>query len=262
MSRRWLGALAAAAVFAIACFYLGRWQWGRHVTKHERAHRITSHYTATPEPLSAALPDVRTPLPLAKEWTPVTVTGSYAADSLQLVRNRPNDGDYGYEVVVPLQVPGGGSLLVDRGWIPNANTAAQRPDIPATPTGTVTVTGWLRPGEVSLHREMPAGQLASINLPEASRATGAQLYGAYLIVKSERSASGQHIARATPLAAPDTDEGPHLAYAFQWWLFGAAGFVLVGVGVRREALEGRAVATGQPRQPKPRKVRIWDEEDA
>jgi cytochrome oxidase assembly protein ShyY1 len=261
LTRRWLAALAAAAVFAVACFYLGRWQWGRHVNAHAKAHRITSHYTAAPEPLSRALPSVGTPLPLSEEWTPVRVTGTYDAQGLQLVRNRPNDGNYGYEVVVPLQVPGG-ALLVDRGWIDNAQTAASRPDIPATPTGTVTVTGWLRQGEPSLHKEMPTGQLASINLPEAAQATGTQLYGGYLIVKSEQSASSEPIARATPLAAPDTDEGPHLAYAFQWWLFGVAGFVLVGVGIRREADEQKAVAAGLPPQPKPKKVRIWDEEDA
>jgi len=261
LTRRWLAALAAAAVFAVACFYLGRWQWGRHVDKHERPHGMTSHYTAAPDPVTAALPAVRERLPLAQEWTPVTVTGTYAGDSLQLVRNRPNNGDYGYEVVVPLHVPGG-ALLVDRGWVPNAQSAATRPDVPATPTGTVTVTGWLRRGEPSLHRDMPDGQLASINLDEAAKATGDQLYGAYLIVKSERSASGQPIARATPLAAPDTDEGPHLAYALQWWLFAGAGFVLVAVGIRREAAEQKAVAAGLPPQPKPKKVRIWDEEDA
>jgi len=278
ITRRWLAALAAAAVFAVACFFLGRWQWGRHVTKHVRAERITSHYTASPVPLGTALRSVDTALRPSEEWTPVSVTGTYSADNLLLVRNRPNNSVYGYEVVVPLEVPGG-AVLVDRGWIPNADTAADKPPVPATPTGTVTVTGWLRPGEPSLHRDMPTGQLASINLAEAGQQTGARLYGAYLIVRSEHSASGQHIARATPLVAPDTDEGPHLAYALQWWLFAATGFVLVGVGARREAQDlaagaatggaaspGAAPATtgtgATAPRPRPKKTRIWDEEDA
>jgi len=49
-------------------------------------------------------------------------------------------------------------------------------------------------------------------------------------------------------------EGPHLAYALQWWLAAPVGFVLVLVGARRELLEGSGT-------PKVKKTRIWDEED-
>ena len=37
-------------------------------------------------------------------------------------------------------------------------------------SGEVTLTGWTIPGERSLGREMPAGQLASINVAEARTA--------------------------------------------------------------------------------------------
>ena len=37
MSRRWLTALAVAALFAVACFFLGQWQWGRHEDKAAKA---------------------------------------------------------------------------------------------------------------------------------------------------------------------------------------------------------------------------------
>ncbi len=54
---------------------------------------------------------------------------------------------------------------------------------------------------------------------------------------------------------PDTDTGPHLAYAIQWWLVIPALWVFVVVALRREAQEA------DPSTPRPRKVRIWDEED-
>jgi cytochrome oxidase assembly protein ShyY1 len=181
-SRRWLTALVVAIAFAVACVFLGRWQWHRHDAKVARADRINSHYYARPVSLQTVLPTTGETLPRSQEWTRVTATGTYADGNLQLVRNRPNDGVYGYEVVVPLDLPGGASLLVDRGWVMNANQAAERPDVPVTPRGTITVTGWLRVGEPSLGRQMPPGQLASINLPEARRATGADLYGTYLIM--------------------------------------------------------------------------------
>ena len=71
--------------------------------------------------------------------------------------------------------------------------------------------------------------------------------------------------RPTPLAEPDTDLGPHQAYAFQWWAGMVAAFALVYFGARREYLDeatpspvGEELAASTPR---PRKVRVWDEED-
>ena len=268
ISRRWLAALAVAALFAVACVFLGRWQWERHDDKAARAQRINSHYFASPVPLSRAMPGPDANLPRAKEWTLVTATGRYADQSLMLVRNRPNNGVFGYEVVVPLELADGASLLVDRGWIPNGKSAAVPSAVPPTPAGDITVTGWLRVGEPSLGRQTPTGQLASINLAEARAQTGASLYGAYLIQRAEAGSPGQLIVRPRALEKPDTGEGPHLAYALQWWLSAPVGFALVLVGARREHLEssvptmsapGRSAAP--PRPPKAKKTRIWDEED-
>jgi cytochrome oxidase assembly protein ShyY1 len=274
MSRRWVTALVVAALFAVACVYLGRWQWGRHEDKAARAQRINSHYLASPVPLSTAMPGPGAALPRAEDWTVVTATGRYAAQSLMLVRNRPNNGVFGYEVVVPLQLADGGSLLVDRGWIPNGPSAADPSTVPPTPAGDVAVTGWLRVGEPSLGRQMPSGQLASINLAEARAQTGESLYGAYLILRAEAVPPGkdglpaQAIVRPQALERPDTDEGPHLAYALQWWFAAPVGFVLVLVGARREFLETfeppgptGGNATVPPLPLKAKKTRIWDEED-
>jgi len=69
------------------------------------------------------------------------------------------------------------------------------------------------------------------------------------------------------LERPDTDEGPHLAYALQWWLATPVGFVLVFFGARRELLDSTAgvppagPAAATPVPPKARRTRIWDEED-
>jgi len=255
LSRRWLTALAVAALFALSCAFLGRWQWHRHEDKAARADRINSHYLASPVALSRAMPGPDVPLPLAKEWTLVTATGRYAAERLMLVRNRPNNGVFGYEVVLPLELADGTAMLVDRGWIPNGRNATEPSSVPATPTGDITVTGWLRPGEPSQGRAMPNGQLASINIAEARAQTGARLYDAYLILRAEAGKPGERLTRPQPLEQPDTGEGPHLAYALQWWLAAPVGFILVLVGARRELLEG---GSGPP---KVKKTRIWDEED-
>lgn len=266
-SRRWLGALAVALAFAVAAFFLGRWQWHRYEDRAARADRINAHYAATPRPLAEVLGSA--PLPLAREWTRVTMTGRYAASSTLLVRNRPHDGAvYGYEVLVPLDAGPAGTVLVDRGWVPNAATAQTRPEVPPAPSGDVTVTGWVRQSEPSLGRDLPAGQLASINVAEAAEQVGTPLLGGYVVLQHERVPDGSTPARPAALEAPDTDLGPHQAYAFQWWLAMLAGFVLVWFGARREHLEALASSSAPgdreqpaPREPRPRKVRIWDEED-
>ncbi|HEV7148972.1 MAG TPA: SURF1 family protein [Pedococcus sp.] len=265
ISRRWLGALAVALAFAAAAFFLGRWQWGRYEDKSARANQINSHYYATPRPVQDVLKTG--PLPPSAEWTRVSMHGRYAVQSTMVVRNRPHQGAYGYEVVVPFADTSGRTVLVDRGWVLNAQNAATLPSFPAAPGGEVTVTGWLRPTEPSLGRVMPAGQLASINLTEASRAVGTPLGGGYVILQSERLADGSSPPRPVSLDPPDTDLGPHQAYAFQWWLGMVGGVVLVFFGARREYQESltgsedhRGTATARP--PKPVKVRIWDEEDA
>jgi cytochrome oxidase assembly protein ShyY1 len=267
ISRRWLTMLTIAAAFAVACLFLGQWQWHRHEAKSARAERIDNHYLASPVPLSRAMPRPAASLPLSQEWTMVTATGRYAADQVMLVRNRPNNGVYGYEVMVPLQLADGRSLLVDRGWIPNGRTAAEPSRTPATPAGEITVTGWLRLGEPSLGRTMTNGQLASINLAEAGAQTGSALYGAYLIRRAEVGEPGARIEHPLPLERPDTGKGPHLAYALQWWLAAPVGIVLVLVGARREHLDDLETApAGSGSAPpakatKVRKTRIWDEED-
>jgi cytochrome oxidase assembly protein ShyY1 len=262
-SRRWLGALAAATLFAVVAFYLGQWQWHRYEEKAARADRIESHYDARPQPVAQVLGDA--PLPLAEDWTRVTAVGRYAADRTLLVRNRPRDGAYGYEVLVPLRTQDGPVLLVDRGWVPNAESARALPRVPTAPSEELTVTGWLRRSEPSLGRELPRGQLASIDLAEAAQQVGTPLLGAYLVLEVERRADGSAPERPTPLEPPDTGIGPHQAYAFQWWAAMVAAFGLVVVGARREHLDDtrrRAVSDGAPVPARPRKVRIWDEEDA
>jgi cytochrome oxidase assembly protein ShyY1 len=254
-SRRMLGGLALALAFAAACVLLGRWQWGRYEDRRIQADAVTSHYAADPVPLAS----VTTRIPLSEEdqWLRVTSPGRYATGEQLLVRNRALDGRPGLEVLVPFDLGAaltGTRVFVDRGWVANADAAADLPPIPPAPTGEVTVEGWLRSGEPDLGKDLPAGQLASIDLAAATKQTGSgQALDAYLVLGSEQPSG----PRPQPLAAPDTDLGPHQAYAFQWWLTSLFGLVLLGYRLR-VAADDRREATA----PRPRKVRIWDEEDA
>ncbi len=253
LTRRWLGALLAATVYAVLAYHLGTWQWGRYEGKAQRNDRLDAHYAAPPVPLTGVLTSA--PLPQDREWTHVSATGHYSGPQL-FVRNRPNSSVYGYELVAPFAVDGGGTALVDRGWVPNAAQASVLPPVPAPPRGTVTVVGWLKTGEPSLHHDLPSDQLASINLADAERALGTPLLGGYVILDTERTPSGSTPARPEPLAPPSRDLGPHQAYSFQWWGSMPVGFVLIFFGIRRELREE------DPHRPvKVKKPSLWEEED-
>lgn len=272
LTPRWLGASAAALAFFALCLFLGDWQYGRHEARLASAERIERHYTETPVDIDAALPPGSQGFSAEDDWRRVSATGTYDRAGQLMARNRPQNVVYGFEVLVPLTLDDGSAVLVDRGWVKNAERADVLPEVPAAPAGRVTVTGWLRPGEPPVGEGMPPGQLASINLERAAAATGHHLRPAYLVLESENDGSGAEPARPTPLLAPDTGLGVHFAYALQWWGASVVGFVIVFVYLRREVRDELAAqtsgapvtarGTGTTRAPKPKKVRIWDEEDA
>ncbi len=259
-TRRWLGALALAAAFAVAAFFLGQWQWHRYEDRKERADRITAHYDAAPVPLAGQVGT--DPMPAALEWTRVRIPAGMPRAHRCWSETARTRGLRlrGAQPLRPRRRP---HLLVDRGWVLNAKNAQTRPEVPPNPSGEVTVTGWLRPSEPSLGHHLPAGQLASINIREArGQLDGTDLLGAYVVLDREQTAQGQTPPRPARLERPDTGLGPHQAYAFQWWGSMAVGFILVFFGVRREHRDALEAESGEPLPGRPRKVRIWDEEDA
>ena len=262
LTRRWLTALLVAALFATACVFLGRWQWGRHVEKTHRKQLIEQYYEAPPVALDEPLPGGTATFPEDQQWRHVAIEGEYVPGGRFMVRNRPQRVTYGYEVLDVVRMPAGDAVVVDRGWVPNAERADVLPEVPPAPSGPVRITGWLRPGEESLGRDLPAGQLASIDLAEVARVTGLSLRPAYVVLDAERTADGATPPRPTPLIPPSTDTGPHFAYALQWWGAAPVGFVLVFVYLRREYRDSLGEGEGRPTAPRrPRKTRIWDEED-
>jgi cytochrome oxidase assembly protein ShyY1 len=256
LSPRWLGALVLAGLFAVASYHLGWWQYHRYESKVARNAQLDRNYAASPVPVTSVL----TPAGFraGTGWTRVTATGRYVAGPI-FARARPNDGATGMEALWAFRPAGGGpDVLVDRGWVPlSARGASELPDVAPAPTGQVTVVGWLRPSEESRDKAPTPGTIANLSVSDAAAALGTPLLPGYVLLQQETGPDGSTPPRPQALEPPDRDLGPHQAYAYQWWLFMAAGFVLVGVGVRRE----EHLAHPEKYPPKEKKVRIWDEED-
>lgn len=232
-SSKWLGYLLLAAIFATACVLLGRWQMDRRAETLAEINRVVSNYSATPIPFADAR-DQFVKLDADREWTQVELHGRYDVGGQRIVRNRPLNGQPGYEVVVPFKLDSGDTVVIDRGWLPIGNKTPGSPDsVPAPPTGNVTVVARLKHSEPELQRGAPDGQLASIDLPAYASQLGYPLLtGAY----------GQLASETPPVAdmpvgfpKPSTDEGTHLSYSLQWFAFGVLMFVGFGYAARQQA---------------------------
>lgn len=232
LSRRWLGYLALVVAFAVACAGLAAWQLGRRDEARAEIARVEANWDSTARPIGAVLPTL-TSFDIADKWMPVAVSGRYLTDKQLLVRGRPLDGNAGFEVLVPLQLSDGTVFVVDRGWLPTGNAKDAPDTIPAAPTGIVSVVVRLKASEPTvLGRSAPAGQIATVNLPDVASRVGAPTYtGAYGLMASENPAPA---VRPTAAAKPIADEGPHLSYAFQWVAFAIMGFVGLGWAIRQE----------------------------
>lgn len=248
LTRRWLGYLALTVVFALVCVGLGTWQLARRAEAAAQIALVEDNWSAPPLSARDALGEPGGPgtLDPALEWHPVELVGTYLIDEQLLARGRPFGGQPGFAVLVPLELTDGRVFIVDRGWVPVGNDQDSPDFIPAPPEGEVTVTVRLRPGEPALlGRSAPAGQVASIELPLIAQLLGGEVYtGAYGLLAGEEPAPQQR-----PVAAqrPVPDEGPHLSYAFQWFLFALLGFVGLGFALRQEARGPDAPA--RPRRP-------------
>ena len=110
-------------------------------------------------------------------------------------------------------------MIVDRGWVPfQPDRVVPVRGAAAAAAGEVTVKGFLVPSEDAGDDEGPAvDTIQRIDL----RRLGAQMpYPlAPLAVQLEEQSPVVDLPVAAP--APELTEGPHLAYAIQWFAFAA-----------------------------------------
>jgi cytochrome oxidase assembly protein ShyY1 len=134
------------------------------------------------------------------------------------VRYRHLGGRPGFEVLTPLVTEQGAALLVDRGWVPAPGGTAELPDVPAPPSGQVTVTGRVLPSEHGPASQVrpETGQVRFIDVGTIAKALPYPVYGSYVQLTASSPAPDRHF---TLLPPPEQDAGPFLSYGIQWWLF-------------------------------------------
>lgn len=237
VSRRWILFLLVVLLLAYACLLLGRWQWHRLESKKADNAIIRANESAPALPVEQVLHEGRDPAS-TQQYAVVSATGTYDVDKTVIIRYRTDaHGQSGVDVVVPLVTPSGTALLVDRGWIATTNQGLTDPSqVPAPPSGTVTVTGTVRQDAEGSSAQVVDGSARAISSAQIAPAIGIPVYGGFVDLKTETPGP------TTPLEAaelPDLSNGPHFFYALQWWFFGL--LALFGFGyLAWEEATGRA----------------------
>jgi cytochrome oxidase assembly protein ShyY1 len=225
---RWLALFALLVVIVVTFAELGLWQL--HVAQDKGRQQTVQAAADRPVAFVGTVLRPHTPFPSDGSGRRVVATGRYDAGGQFLVAPRRLAGTTGYWVVTPLVVEATGATLpVVRGF------ARDLSSVPEPPTGMVTVTTSLAPGE-SPTAPPTTGSVApkkylvrgSVDLAELVNEWPGDLYNAFGFVVDERQAAPawgpvalDGLERVPP---PQVDSGlqwRNAAYAVQWWLFAA-----------------------------------------
>lgn len=224
LSRRWALFLVAVVLLTWLAVWLGQWQFGRLETRRERNEQILRNEQVAPAPVQDVLERGKSPDD-ALEWRHVSARGTYAPEDTVYVRYRTGDnGAPGVEVVVPLVLEDGTSVLVDRGWLGTGNRGAVPEETPAPPAGEVRIEGWVRVDATGDSTQVDDNSTRAISSRAIGDALGREVYGGFVQLSSESPQPETSLTLPDP---PELSDGPHFFYGIQWWFFGflaVAGF--------------------------------------
>jgi cytochrome oxidase assembly protein ShyY1 len=224
-----------AVLVAATCVNLGLWQLRRLDERRELNAEILDRRSAAPLSIEDVAGNAA-----AEPYRPATARGRYDVEHEVLVYGRSLDGESGHHVVTPLLLPGGGAILVVRGWVPFAMQAAPV-RAAAPPANEVGVEGFLAPdeGDGSIAPDAD-GIVRVLDVRGIASSLPYDVFPLALQLADQTPLQPESLPIPVPL--PALSEGPHLSYAIQWFSFAVVAIVGAVILLRRE----RHAATGAP----------------
>jgi surfeit locus 1 family protein len=219
--------MTALTIAAVVSFVrLGLWQWHRAAEKSA----LLAQFNAGSQSISdlGGRPTDHIP-----RYAQVRVQGSYDSERQFLLDNISHHARPGFEVLTPLRLTDGRTLVVNRGWLPLTGNRRQLPGVHFDSRGEVTVAGRLD--------DLPVVGISMGHVPPSSVSPWPRLTS--FPTMADLSASlGQPLESRQLLLDPNEPLGyarewqlgglgpsRHLSYAVQWWGFAALALVLYGV---------------------------------
>lgn len=234
-SRRWLSG-TLLVLFAMALFArLGIWQLDRLEQRRAQNAALLVALESQPlnlaEPLPAALEDLENRLAM--------VSGTYDFAQERVVLLQQWQGRTGVQLLTPLLIEGleGTAVLVNRGWVPQAEYEAGQLENYQGATGLVQASGFLalsQPGRTE-GSARAVQEVYRVDIQAIESALPYDLLPLYLIESSDESSNFKPPFQAQ--REIDLSEGSHLSYAWQWFIFCVLTGSLYLVFVRRSERE-------------------------
>jgi surfeit locus 1 family protein len=215
----------SALIMLIVLIGLGTWQIYRLQWKLGILAQIEAADSAPPIPLGAD------PAPYTKVFAKGHFRFDRAAQFGAEVRDTQTGPTMGSYQIVPLERPAAPPVLVNRGWIP------QKREVPLDePSGEITVTGYIRPGETS-HWFSATDDTADRQFFTLDPAVIGAAVGEPDVLPYALIALGPETARVFPAPAQHLPRPPnnHLSYVITWYGL-ALSLVVVFVVWMRKAL--------------------------
>lgn len=221
--RRFLVPSLSTLAMLLLLIGLGTWQVYRLHWKEGILSQIAAAEAAPPVPLPAK------PSPYMK----ISVTGRFRYDQAAQfgaeVRDTQTGPTMGTYQIVPLERGGAPTILVDRGWIPQA-----RETLLDDPPGAVTVSGYVRPGETqhwfSPTDDTVARQFFTLDPAAIGAVVGDPNPESYTLVAMGPETVGTYPTPAQHLPRPPNN---HLSYAITWYGLAVALLIIFGAWVRK-----------------------------
>jgi surfeit locus 1 family protein len=227
---KWIALHVFVVGVVVTCAIAGVWQLNRLSERRERNDRIRAAMGGPARDVS----DIDD----AEAFENVRAAGTYDIRNELILRNRSLNGSPGNHVLTPLVIDDDLAVIVDRGWIPaeldEAPVARASP-----PEGEVTVQGLMLDAEPQrpFQPDDPAGgrlpSVRRINPVRLAEQMPYRLLPTYIQLRDQDPAQPRDLPR--PVPEPDLSDGPHLAYAVQWFIFLVIALTVYVALLRREA---------------------------
>lgn len=246
-SPKWAIRHVLVVALVVTMTFLGLWQLRRLEEKRDYKQLVEARQEQPTEDVETVVPAsaaVAGPEVTAVLYRNVSATGSYEADDTVVVENRTLNAAPGGWVLTPLRLASGRAVVVNRGFIGFDRTG--KIVAPEPPSGRVTVTGLVFPSQQRGRfgavdpAEGSLDVLARVDLARLTAQVDYDVLPAYVQLVTSDPAEPPARAGAPELVAlgpPEPEEGPHLAYAVQWFTFttiAAGGYVLLLRRVARD----------------------------
>ncbi|MGE5226285.1 MAG: SURF1 family protein [Planctomycetaceae bacterium] len=236
--------LLVAIVVAATCVRLGLWQLSRLHGRRQVNAVIAANFAQPPRPLQDLMAHTD---PASLGYRQAEVRGTYdPAHEVILFGRSSAEGRSGNQVLTPLVMNDGTTILVNRGWVPPQDVTTPLTGEAAAPTGPVDVSGILFPPDARTPPApgaTPSPVVTIVNLEQLSAQMPHPLLPVYLLLQHQQPAQPGPLPEPPPM--PVLDDGPHLSYALQWFSFATIALVGYVVLVRRDRRDERRAARAE-----------------